>query len=102
MSIKSFGEKLKIARLEKNISQRGLGLALGLSDKTISSYESSRSYPNLELLQKISEILDKPIQYFVSDGKEILLNEKLESIMKEQEKISEELKGIKDIISKGV
>lgn len=102
MSIKNFGEKLKIARLEKNISQRGLGLALGLSDKTISSYESSRSYPNLELLQKISEILDKPIQYFVSDGKEILLNEKLESIMKQQERISEELNGIKDLISKGV
>jgi transcriptional regulator with XRE-family HTH domain len=102
MSIKRFGEKLKVARLEKNISQRGLGLALGLSDKTISSYESSRSYPNLELLQKISEILDKPIQYFVSDGKDILLNEKFELIIDKQEKISEELTKIRDIINKGV
>ncbi len=98
MSIKNFGKKLKVARLEKNISQRGLGLALGLSDKTISSYESSRSYPNLELLQKISEILDKPIQYFVSDGKEIILNEKLESIIDNQKKISEELVKIKKSI----
>lgn len=101
MSIKNFGEKLKVARLDKNISQRGLGLALGLSDKTISSYESSRSYPNLELLPKISEILEKPIEYFVSDGKDILLNEKLESIIGNHKKISEELVKIKAVINKG-
>ncbi|NLE30830.1 helix-turn-helix transcriptional regulator [Candidatus Dojkabacteria bacterium] len=101
MGIKNFGEKLKVARLDKNISQRGLGLALGLSDKTISSYESSRSYPNLELLPKISEILEKPIEYFVSDGKDILLNEKLESIIGNHKKISEELVKIKAVINKG-
>ncbi|HRX43983.1 MAG TPA: helix-turn-helix transcriptional regulator [Candidatus Dojkabacteria bacterium] len=101
MDIKNFGEKLKVARLDKNISQRGLGLALGLSDKTISSYESSRSYPNLELLPKISEILEKPIEYFVSDGKDILLNEKLESIIGNHKKISEELVKIKAVINKG-
>jgi len=100
MGIKNFGEKLKVARLDKNISQRGLGLALGLSDKTISSYESSRSYPNLELLPKISEILEKPIEYFVSDGKDILLNEKLESIIGNHKKISEELVKIKAVINK--
>ncbi len=101
MGIKNFGEKLKVARLDKNISQRGLGLALGLSDKTISSYESSRSYPNLELLPKISEILEKPIEYFVSDGKDIFLNEKLESIIGNHKKISEELVKIKAVINKG-
>ena len=50
MSIKDFGEKLKNARLYKKMSQRSLGLALGLSDKTISSYESGRSFPSLEIL----------------------------------------------------
>ena len=101
MGIKNLGEILKVAWLDKNISQRGLGLALGLSDKTISSYESSRSYPNLELLPKISEILEKPIEYFVSDGKDILLNEKLESIIGNHKKISEELVKIKAVINKG-
>ena len=45
MPIKDFKTKLKNARINKGMSQRSLGLALGLSDKTISSYESGRSYP---------------------------------------------------------
>lgn len=102
MSIKDFGKKLKSARIEKNISQRGLGLALGLSDKTISSYESSRSYPNLELLPKLSEILDKPIEFFVSNSKEIILSEKLDAIISKQNEISIELSKIDDVINKGV
>ena len=101
MSILDFGKKLKSARLERKISQRGLGLALGLSDKTISSYESSRSYPNLELLPKLSEILDKPVEYFVSNAKEILLSEKLETILDKQKEISKELLNIQRKINTG-
>lgn len=102
MSIKDFGKKLKSARVEKNISQRGLGLALGLSDKTISSYESARSFPNLELLPKLSEILDKPVEYFVSNSKEILLSEKLETIINKQNDISVELSKIDSVINRVV
>ena len=101
MSISDFGKKLKKARVERNISQRGLGLALGLSDKTISSYESSRSYPNLELLPKLAEILDKPIEYFVSNSKEILLTEKFDIIISLQKDISREILNIKGKINKG-
>lgn len=71
--LKIFGKKLRKARLEKKLSQKGLGLALGLSDKTISSYESGRSYPNLEMLQKFVEILSKPVEYFVLNEEEELL-----------------------------
>lgn len=66
MSVKDFGKRLKDARVQKGLSQRSLGLSLGLSDKTISSYESSRSYPNLDVLKKITEILNKPFDYFLS------------------------------------
>lgn len=100
MNISDFGKKLKSARVEKNISQRGLGLALGLSDKTISSYESSRSYPNLELLPKLSQILDKPVEFFVSNSKEIELFDKFETILDKQKEISDELLKIQDMIKK--
>lgn len=100
MNIPDFGKKLKSARVEKNISQRGLGLALGLSDKTISSYESSRSYPNLELLPKLSQILDKPVEFFVSNSKEIELFDKFETILDKQKEISDELLKIQDMIKK--
>ncbi len=98
MNIKDFGSRLKNARNQKNISQRGLGLALGLSDKTISSYESSRSYPNLDLLIKISEILDKPIEYFISSSKEVLVKEELQKIEIKQEEISKSLRNITNIL----
>jgi len=100
MSISDFGKKLKTARLEKNLSQRGLGLALGLSDKTISSYESSRSYPNLELLPKFSEILDKPIEYFIVNSKEIIISENFKSVLEKQNEISKELLNIQHTINK--
>ena len=98
MSIKEFGNKLKSAREERGMSQRGLGLALGLSDKTISSYESCRSFPNLDVLTKISDILGKPIEYFVSSSKKIQLNELMERIVSNQNDIVKDIKEIHTII----
>lgn len=98
MSIKEFGKKLKSARQQKGMSQRGLGLALGLSDKTISSYESSRSYPNLEALTKICEILNKPIEYFVSSSKAVVIREHIQSIETKQEEILNDIKNISSLI----
>lgn len=101
MSIKDFGEKLKNARLYKGMSQRSLGLALGLSDKTISSYESGRSFPSLEILERISEILNKPIEYFISSSKEIHIEQNLEKVNQLLLTIKEEISDIKKTISKG-
>lgn len=93
--LKIFGKKLRKARVEKKLSQKGLGLALGLSDKTISSYESGRSYPNLEMLQKFVEILDKPVEYFLLNDEESLLTnyyiEEIETNQKELNRLVEEL-----------
>ncbi len=96
--MKDFGKKLKVARQETEMSQRSLGLALGLSDKTISSYESSRSYPNLEVLCKISEILEKPIEYFISSNKEVKISEILKSIDRKQSEIIDDIKVIRDML----
>lgn len=100
MSIKDFGYKLKSAREQKGMSQRGLGLALGLSDKTISSYESTRSFPNLEVLIKISEILEKPVEYFVSSSKRVQLEEHIKRIENKQNEIMEDIKDIFNILRK--
>lgn len=84
MSPKDFGTRLRKARQEYGLSQRSLGLALGLSDKTISSYESSRSYPNLEILKKLSEVLGRSTDYFLEyERKDISLLERIEILEKE-------------------
>ena len=90
MSVKDFGKRLRDARMEKGLSQRSLGLSLGLSDKTISSYESSRSYPNLDILKKLAEVLDKPFGYFLSSD----YDDRIEQLQKEIEML-------RSIISKG-
>jgi len=100
MPIKDFKTKLKNARTYKGMSQRTLGLALGLSDKTISSYESGRSYPSLEILEKMADILDKPIEYFISSSKEVQIDQDLENIDQLLKSITKEISDIKKILSK--
>lgn len=101
MSTKEFGGKLKSARLETGLSQRSLGLSIGLSDKTISSYESSRSYPNLEILKKISEVLNKPVGYFLSSvTDEVRISDQLFKILQKQEELDKELGTLKELLKK--
>jgi transcriptional regulator with XRE-family HTH domain len=84
MSVKDFSKKLKEARIEKGLSQRSLGLSIGLSDKTISSYESSRSYPSLDILKKLTEELGKSFDYFLSsEGERDILLERIKDLERE-------------------
>jgi transcriptional regulator with XRE-family HTH domain len=62
--------RLKKAREEYGISQKDLGIMLGLSDKAISAYESARITPPIHTLKKISEYLKKPLSYFVDEEEE--------------------------------
>jgi len=61
------GERIRKAREELQISQKKLGMALGLSDKAISAYESGRTYPPIDTLYRIAQELKKEIAYFLSD-----------------------------------
>jgi transcriptional regulator with XRE-family HTH domain len=97
--IKSFGKRLKIARNEKGLSQKGLGLALGLSDKTISSYESGRSYPNLEMLEKFAEILGKPLQFFlIQDDRQATLSQYLSEITNKQNQLESLMRDLESLL----
>lgn len=97
--LRDFGKKLKRARLAKSYSQKGLALALGLSDKTISSYESSRSYPNLEILEKITMVLDQPFEYFLpSSNKRKEITFYLEDIQNKQKDLDSDIQKLIEYI----
>ena len=66
--LRDIGKKIKNAREEQGISQKDLGMSLGLSDKAISAYEASRTIPPLETLIRIAEELNKPLDYFIKDN----------------------------------
>lgn len=94
-----FPGKLKAARETKNISQRKLGMLLGLSDKAISAYESGRTYPPLDTLLKIAGELGKPISYFLEeDTKEASLISKIDKLAFEIKDFAQELEETREVL----
>lgn len=99
--MQNVGEKIKDFREEAGISQKKLGLALGLSDKAVSAYESGRTLPPLETLHRISQELNKPLKFFLAeDGEESVLEERLDTIQRNLELMLVEIKDIKKKLQK--
>ncbi len=67
MDAKKLGKKIKLARVEQDMTQGDLGAAIGSLQKSISRYETGRSLPNLETLEKIAKALKKPFGYFLDE-----------------------------------
>lgn len=65
MNIEYFSDKLKTARKSKKITQRELAEKIGVSKWAITSYEQSRTYPSIETLIKICEVLDTSADYLL-------------------------------------
>ncbi len=66
MNVKKIGRKIKQARVEAGLSQAALGEKIGVTWEMISRYENGRSSPH-KYLEEMSEILHKPLVYFVDD-----------------------------------
>lgn len=63
-----YGEKIKNARLEKGLTQDELAKRIGKTKTAVSRWENCIFEPNMEDITKISQILEKPIVYFMSDS----------------------------------
>ena len=69
--MESIGDRIRIARKEKNISQEELAEAIGSTKSAISRYESDKRQPRIEQLQRIAEVLGITVEYFLSGGAEV-------------------------------
>lgn len=65
MNLKELGQKIQIAREEKNMSQEELAQAIGCSQSALSNYEKGKRHIYLAQLEKLSSALEKPLDYFV-------------------------------------
>ena len=65
MGYKSIGKQLLQAREEAGFSQEQLAAKLGCSQSTLSNYEKGKRRIYLAHLEKIAEILSKPVQFFL-------------------------------------
>ena len=55
--MKNFGESIRNARIQQNLTQDALAEKLYVTRQTISNYENGRSEPDIETMQKLAEIL---------------------------------------------
>lgn len=61
----NLGNRITEFRKKKKLTQQGLSEKLFVTDKTISSWESNRTEPSLEMLMKLSEVLDCSTGYLL-------------------------------------
>lgn len=51
--MQTFGERLKYARKEKQLTQKRLAEIIGTTESNINNYEKNRAYPKAEAIIKI-------------------------------------------------
>ena len=61
----NYGERISMLRQNKNITQKELASRLYVTDKTVSSWELNRTEPSLEMIIKLSEILECSASYLL-------------------------------------
>lgn len=74
------GQKIKAARKRKQITQEDLARVVGVSDKSISAYESERAQPPIQVLEKIAKNTDQSLSYFLDEEKETTIITKLRNV----------------------
>lgn len=61
----NLGNRIMKLRKKKKLTQQELSEKLFVTDKTVSSWESNRTEPSLEMLIKLSEFLNCPVSYLI-------------------------------------
>ena len=64
----TFGEKLINARLTMNMSQLELGEKVGVSERSIYSYEQTGTFPRKAVLGRLAEALRVSVAYLTNEG----------------------------------
>jgi transcriptional regulator with XRE-family HTH domain len=71
----TFGEKVREARKKLNISQDDLSNKMGVSRRTVTSWETDKSFPRTrKVYEKLAETLDVPLNYLLSDDDAFVLD----------------------------
>jgi transcriptional regulator with XRE-family HTH domain len=67
MDVKRLGKKIKLARVECDLTQTQLAKKIKAKQKSISRYENGISMPSIETLVKIAKALNKSTSYFLEE-----------------------------------
>ena len=67
VNYKQLGKRIVSKRHEHNLKQKDFSDMLGIAVNHLSDVERGVKKPSLELLMKISDLLDTPVDYFLMD-----------------------------------
>jgi len=67
MDPKKVGKKIRLARVEIDLTQTQLAEKINAKQKSISLYETGASLLSIRTLVKIAKVLKKPAGYFLED-----------------------------------
>lgn len=67
-------DKIKTYRKEKGWTQKELAELLHLSDKTISSWETGRTYPDLDSLIQLADLFDLTLDELIKEDTKMIKN----------------------------
>jgi transcriptional regulator with XRE-family HTH domain len=90
-----FADKIRLARKSADMSQYVLADKIGVSDKTISAYESARAIPPTQILKAIAQATNRPVSFFFETEAEAK-----EKNNNELEKLFNEVHQIRKILEK--
>lgn len=63
--MKSFGDRLRTARVAAGMTQEQLGFALGVTKSSVSAWENDRETPSFRLLPELRSVLDHSLDELV-------------------------------------
>lgn len=77
MALDEFGSRLRAVRQERGYTQKQLANSLGVTEQAVSKWERETSYPDIMMLNGISEVLECSLDYLFQfePGKKNLLNQ---------------------------
>lgn len=67
MNAKKLGKRIKLARVEQDLTQTQLAKKINAKQKSISRYETGASLPSIETLVKIAKVLKKVAGHFLEE-----------------------------------
>jgi transcriptional regulator with XRE-family HTH domain len=78
---KDIGQRIRLRRVEMEMTQRDLAKALGATFQQLQKYENGMNRVGAARLEQIAAILDVPITFFYDSGKAGQKQEEVESLL---------------------
>ena len=65
MGVKELGEKIRVARLSRSLTQAQLAESIGVKSSTVGMWENGKREPNLDMMEALADVFNVPVAYLV-------------------------------------